>query len=196
MPKYVSGGAGSIVCSSLAFWSEIAPENASDIFHPQGLRKAPSRLRPGFRSGFRLRFWSAKCFRYFLIPRDSRSDCLASRLENLQVDRQQRWESCQDFWSQNKNSTLCVWATCVQDVPGLSAEEVTTLSHGYTAPLPQFRGFAIKHLDKVRTSFAGDQKVLLLLFTNVVRIPCESPGPVHRALQRRLVPDDGIFPTS
>ena len=31
------GGAGSIVSSSLAFWSEIAPENASDIFSSPGI---------------------------------------------------------------------------------------------------------------------------------------------------------------
>ena len=37
MPKYVCGGAGSIVSSSLAFWSEIAPENASDIFASLGI---------------------------------------------------------------------------------------------------------------------------------------------------------------
>ena len=37
MPKYVCGGAGSIVSSSLAFWSEIAPENASDIFSSLGI---------------------------------------------------------------------------------------------------------------------------------------------------------------
>ena len=37
----------------------------------------------------------------------------------------------------------------LEDVPGLPAEEVTTLSHGYTAPLPQVRGFAMKQLDRV-----------------------------------------------
>ena len=37
MPKYVCGGAGSIVSSSLAFWSEIAPENACDIFSSLGI---------------------------------------------------------------------------------------------------------------------------------------------------------------
>ena len=46
----------------------------------------------------------------------------------------------------------------LEDVPGLWAEEVTTLPHGYTAPLPQLRGCAIKQLEKVRMSFAGDQK--------------------------------------
>ena len=44
----------------------------------------------------------------------------------------------------------------LEDVPRLSAEEVTTLSHGYMAPLPQVRGFTVKQLDRVRTSFAGD----------------------------------------
>ena len=42
-------------------------------------------------------------------------------------------------------------------------------------------------------SFAGDQEQLHLLFVNLVRLPNESPGPVHRAVQRRLVLDDGIF---
>ena len=84
----------------------------------------------------------------------------------------------------------------LEDVPGLSAEEVTSLSHGYTAPLPQVRGFAMKQLDKVRTSFAGAQKQLHLLFLKLVRLPNESPGPVHRAVQRRLVRNDGIFLTS
>ena len=82
---------------------------------------------------------------------------------------------------------------CPEDVPGLSAEEVTTLSDGYTAPLPQVRGFAMKQLDRVRTSFAGDQKQLHRLFVKLVHLPNESPGPVHRAVQRRLVPDDGIL---
>ena len=45
-------------------------------------------------------------------------------------------------------------------------------------------------------SFAGDQKQLHLLFVKLVRLPNESPGPVHRAAQKRLVPDDGIFLTS
>ena len=54
----------------------------------------------------------------------------------------------------------------------------------------------MKQLDRVRTSFAGDQKQLHLLFVKLVRLPNESPGPVHRAAQRRLVPDDGIFLTS
>ena len=84
----------------------------------------------------------------------------------------------------------------LEDVPGLSAEEVTTLPHGYTALLPQVRRFAMKQLDRVRTSFAGDQKQLHLLFVKLVRLPNESPGAVHRAVQRRLVPDDGIFLTS
>ena len=84
----------------------------------------------------------------------------------------------------------------VEDVPGLSAEEVTTLSQGYTAPLPQVRGFAMKQLDRVRTSFAGAQKPLHLLFVKLVGLPNESPGPVHRAVQRRLVPDDRSFLTS
>ena len=70
------------------------------------------------------------------------------------------------------------------------------LSHGYTALLPQVCGFAMKQLDRVRTSFAGDQKQHHLLFVKLVRLPNESPGPVHRAVQRRLVPDDGIFLTS
>ena len=56
----------------------------------------------------------------------------------------------------------------LEDVPGLSAEELTTLSHGYTAPLPQVRRFAMKQLDKLRTSFAGDQKQLHLLFVKLV----------------------------
>ena len=64
----------------------------------------------------------------------------------------------------------------LEDVPRLSAEEVATLSHGYTAPLPQLRGFAVQQLDKVRTSFAGDEKYLHLLFAKLVRIPSESPG--------------------
>ena len=37
MPKYVCGGGGSIVSSSFAFWSEIAPENACDIFSSLGI---------------------------------------------------------------------------------------------------------------------------------------------------------------
>ena len=69
-------------------------------------------------------------------------------------------------------------------------------AHGYTAPLPQIGGFAMKQLDRVRTSFAGAKKQLHLLFVKLVRLPNESPGPVHRAVQRRLVPDDGIFLTS
>ena len=84
----------------------------------------------------------------------------------------------------------------VEDVHGLSAEEVTTLSYGYTAPLPQVRGFAMKQLDRVRTSFAGEQKQLHILFVKLVRLPNESPGTVHRAVQRRLVPHDGIFLSS
>ena len=84
----------------------------------------------------------------------------------------------------------------LEDVPALSAEEVTSRSHGYTAPLPQVRGFAMKQFDRVRTSFAGAQKQLHLLFVKLVCLPNESPGPVHRAVQRRLVPDDGIFLTS
>ena len=84
----------------------------------------------------------------------------------------------------------------LEDVRGLSAAEVTSLSHSYTAPLPQFREFAMKQLDIVRTSFAGAQKRLHLLFLKLVRLPNESPGPVHRAVQRRLVADDGIFLTS
>ena len=70
------------------------------------------------------------------------------------------------------------------------------LSHGCTAPLPQLCGFAIELLDRVRTSFAGDQKELYLLFANLVCMPSESPGPVHCAIQRRLVPDDRICLTS
>ena len=84
----------------------------------------------------------------------------------------------------------------LQDVPGLSAEEVTTLSHGYTTPLSKFRGFAMKLLDTVPTSFAVDQKQLHLLFVKLVRLRNESPGPVHRAVQRRHVPGDVIFLTS
>ena len=75
-------------------------------------------------------------------------------------------------------------------------KEVTSLSHGYTAPLPQVRGFAMKQLDKLRTSFAGDQKQLHLLFVKLVCLPRESPGPVHRAVQRHPVHDDGILLTS
>ena len=63
-----------------------------------------------------------------------------------------------------------------EDVPGLSAEEVLSLSHGYTAPLPQVRAFAMKQADRVRTSFAGAQKQLHLLFVKFVRLPNESPG--------------------
>ena len=81
-------------------------------------------------------------------------------------------------------------------MPGLLAEEVTTLSHGYTAPLPQIHGFAMKQLDRGGTSFAGDQKQLHLLFITLVRISSESPGPLHRAVQRLLARDDGIFLTS
>ena len=36
-PNTCVGGAGSIVSSSLAFWSEIAPENASDIVSSLGI---------------------------------------------------------------------------------------------------------------------------------------------------------------
>ena len=60
----------------------------------------------------------------------------------------------------------------LEDVPRLSAEEVTTLFRGHTAPLPQVRGF-MKQLDRVRTSFAGDQKQLHLLFVKLVRLPNE-----------------------
>ena len=84
----------------------------------------------------------------------------------------------------------------LDDVPRLSAKEVTTLSHGYTAPLPLVHGFAMKQLDRVGTSFPGDQKQLHLLFVTLVRISSESPGPIHRATQGRLVRDDGIFLTS
>ena len=84
----------------------------------------------------------------------------------------------------------------LEDVPALSAQEVRTLSHGYMAPLPQVRGFAMNHLDGVQMFFAGDQKQLHLLFVNLVRLPNEPPGLVRRAFQRRLVPDDGIFLTS
>ena len=63
----------------------------------------------------------------------------------------------------------------LEDVPRLSAEKVTTLSHGYTPSLPQVRGFAMKQLDRVRTSFEGDQKQLHLLFVKLVRLPNESP---------------------
>ena len=83
----------------------------------------------------------------------------------------------------------------LEDVRGLSAQEVTTLSDGYTAPLPQVREFAMKQFDRVRTSFAGDQRRLHLLFVKLVRLPNESPGPVHCVVQRGLVPDDGIFLT-
>ena len=81
----------------------------------------------------------------------------------------------------------------LEDVRGLSAEAVTTLSHGYTTGLPQLSSFAIKQIDEVPTSFTGDQKQLHLLFAKLVRIPSESPGSVHRAVERRLVLDDGIF---
>ena len=84
----------------------------------------------------------------------------------------------------------------LEDLPRLSAEEVTSLSHGYTAPLPQVRRFAMKQLCRVRTSFAGAQKQLHLLIVKLMRLPNESPGPAHRAVQRRLVLDDGIFLTS
>ena len=36
-PNTCVGGAGSIVSSCLAFWSKIAPENASDIFSSRGI---------------------------------------------------------------------------------------------------------------------------------------------------------------
>ena len=84
----------------------------------------------------------------------------------------------------------------LDDVPRLSAAEVTSLSHGYTAPLPQIRGFAMKQLERVRTSFVGAQKQLHLLFVKLVPLPNGSPGPIHRAAQRRLVLDDRIFFTS
>ena len=51
----------------------------------------------------------------------------------------------------------------------------------------------MQQLDRVRTSFAGAQKKLHLLFIKLVRVPNESLGLVHRAVQRRLVLDDGIF---
>ena len=51
----------------------------------------------------------------------------------------------------------------------------------------------MKHLDKVRTSFAGAQKQLHPLSVKLVRLPNESPGQVQRAGPRRLVPDEGIF---
>ena len=84
----------------------------------------------------------------------------------------------------------------LEDVPSLSAEEVTMLLHGYTALLPQLRGGAIKQPDKVRNSLAGDQKQLHLLFAKLVRIPAGSTRLVHRARQRRLVPDGRISLTS
>ena len=51
----------------------------------------------------------------------------------------------------------------------------------------------MKKLDRVRTSFAGDEEQLPLLFVKLLCLSNDSPGPVHRAVQRRLVPDDGIF---
>ena len=83
-----------------------------------------------------------------------------------------------------------------EDVPDFFAEKVTRLWRGYMAPLPQFRGSAIKQLDPVQMSFAGDQKQLHFLFAKLMCNPGEKPGLAHRAVQRRLVPDDGIFLTS
>ena len=51
MPKYVCGGAGSIVFSSLAFWSEIAPENASDIFSSLGILEGSPPALAGVSAG-------------------------------------------------------------------------------------------------------------------------------------------------
>ena len=84
----------------------------------------------------------------------------------------------------------------LEGVAGLSAEEVTTRSHGCTAPLPQHRWFAMKQLQRVRTSLALDQKQLHLWFVKLVWLPNESPGPVDRAVQRCLVPHDGVILTS
>ena len=49
----------------------------------------------------------------------------------------------------------------LEDVPRLSAEEVTTLFHGYTAPLPQVHGLAMKLLDRVQKSFARGMRIRL-----------------------------------
>ena len=54
----------------------------------------------------------------------------------------------------------------------------------------------MRYLDRVPTSFAVDQKRLHLLCPKLVRIPSGSPGLGYRAVQRYLLPDDGIFLTS
>ena len=64
----------------------------------------------------------------------------------------------------------------MRKISSSGTKEVTTLSHGYTASLPQLGGFAMTQLDRVLTSFACDQKKLHFLFAKLGCIPSESPG--------------------